>query len=349
LKRRRGLTMPSERNEKSPLIVRRRPPLDVFFQPRNVAVIGATEEKSRRPQARAVDARRTICAVGAHYLPLNPEFSFREDFIFRSLTRILEFIRIFAETVVDAHLREYLMYSPRALLESTAGLQAVASNVWTLTDELWQGYHHMLQEEPTRRSVVSLFVGAAGTMERHPEIEPRRHPREEKWAAFLDRMSEPDSAMTRLNERYENTLKQTISHRIRHFQQEATRQLPSQTAQAARNANQPSETAERRYPKLDSGSFSEIPIPEGTESRVPSAGHDIPSKPTLADTATRNRRRQIVKRYQETHDMKRTDLARRVAMSPTAIEGMIRGDRSRYSEEKLLKFLEQIGVKPENW
>ena len=38
--------MLSEQNEKSTIAMRRRPPLEVFFRPRNVAVIGATEEKS---------------------------------------------------------------------------------------------------------------------------------------------------------------------------------------------------------------------------------------------------------------------------------------------------------------
>jgi len=73
LKRRRGLTMPSERNEKSPLIVRRRPPLDVFFQPRNVAVIGATEEKSSVGHSIVSNLKRT--SFGGSIYPINPNRS----------------------------------------------------------------------------------------------------------------------------------------------------------------------------------------------------------------------------------------------------------------------------------
>jgi len=60
-------------------------------------------------------------------------------------------------------------------------------------------------------------------------------------------------------------------------------------------------------------------------------------------------RRQLVNRYRRKHSITMPDLARSAGMSPTAIYGMINGDRTRYSEEKLGMLLKTISVSPENW
>lgn len=76
----------------------------------------------------------------------------------------------------------------------------------------------------------------------------------------------------------------------------------------------------------------------------------LPSKPTLADQETRKRRRAILKRYRlGTQIATREDLALHLGISVSALEGMISGDRTRYSAERLSEFLKKIGVLPEDW
>jgi hypothetical protein len=80
----------------------------------------------------------------------------------------------------------------------------------------------------------------------------------------------------------------------------------------------------------------------------------IPARPPVQPAAmendeTKRRRREIIKQYRSINNLTMAELSRRVAMSVTAIEGMVRGDRTRYSEETLSRFLKKIGVSPERW
>ncbi len=69
-----------------------------------------------------------------------------------------------------------------------------------------------------------------------------------------------------------------------------------------------------------------------------------------ADQATRLRRRSLLNQFKAARGLfTQADLARHTATSPTAIEGMVRGDRSRYSEARLAEFLKKISVSPEKW
>jgi ribosome-binding protein aMBF1 (putative translation factor) len=69
-----------------------------------------------------------------------------------------------------------------------------------------------------------------------------------------------------------------------------------------------------------------------------------------ANAETRKRRYAVLRRYRADHDLNSMgDLARRFGLSVTAIQGMARGDRKRYSEEKLATFLKSIGVSPGEW
>lgn len=74
-------------------------------------------------------------------------------------------------------------------------------------------------------------------------------------------------------------------------------------------------------------------------------------KPTVVvNPETRKRRYALLKRYRTDNGLdSMADLARRFALSVTAIQGMVRGDRKRYSEERLAMFLKSIGVSPGEW
>jgi hypothetical protein len=77
-----------------------------------------------------------------------------------------------------------------------------------------------------------------------------------------------------------------------------------------------------------------------------------PSNPPsgVADKQTRRRRREILDRYCSGNQLEtRPNLARHLGMSLTALQGIMRGDVTRYSEDKLSKFLKKIGVAPEDW
>ena len=65
--------MRSEPDEKSPILVPRRQPLDAFFRPRNVAVIGATEDKSSVGHSIVSNLQRT--SFGGKIYPVNPNRS----------------------------------------------------------------------------------------------------------------------------------------------------------------------------------------------------------------------------------------------------------------------------------
>lgn len=69
-----------------------------------------------------------------------------------------------------------------------------------------------------------------------------------------------------------------------------------------------------------------------------------------ADASTRRRRRGIINEYRRGHQIETMEqFARHVGVSLTAIQGMVRGDRTRYGETKLEVFLKAIGVLPSDW
>jgi hypothetical protein len=74
-------------------------------------------------------------------------------------------------------------------------------------------------------------------------------------------------------------------------------------------------------------------------------------KPTVVvNPETRKRRYALLKKYRTDNGINSMgDLARHFALSVTAIQGMVRSDRKRYSEEKLATFLKSIGVSPSEW
>jgi hypothetical protein len=160
------------------------------------------------------------------YFPMHLEFSFLEHSIFRSISRILSYLQIFANEVLDANFKEYLEYAPVALLTNGALLKSVAENMVRQTEILWGGYGQFLMQEPTRRMARSTLKIVDGTIGEYPELEPCRYPSAEVWAEFVKRMSEPDSEMARMDAQYKSTIKQAIDDRLRHYQALATARLP---------------------------------------------------------------------------------------------------------------------------
>ena len=67
------VTMLFQNDEEPPDVVRHRPQLEVFFRPRNVAVIGATEDKSSVGHSIIANLKRT--SFGGAIYPINPNRS----------------------------------------------------------------------------------------------------------------------------------------------------------------------------------------------------------------------------------------------------------------------------------
>jgi hypothetical protein len=100
-----------------------------------------------------------------------------------------------------------------------------------------------------------------------------------------------------------------------------------------------------------------LPKPAGV-SQVGTASLDPPPATesartvpaTLADSETKARRYAILKQWRAEKGLGTMgDLARHAGASVSAIQGMVRGDRSRYAEAKLEGFLKLIGVSRNNW
>jgi hypothetical protein len=180
------------------------------------------------------DAREIYDRDKVPYFPMNPEFSFLETSIFRSISHIVDYVRLFAEAVLDSHLKEYLEYAPSDLLANEGLLRSLERDIWTLTDQLWNGYGQTLQCEPASRRARYGIAAAKGTIDQAPELEPWLYPDSQHWGAFIRRMAEPESEMARLNERYETAIKKAISDQIKRYQSEAAsriQKLPGPAAQ----------------------------------------------------------------------------------------------------------------------
>lgn len=89
---------------------------------------------------------------------------------------------------------------------------------------------------------------------------------------------------------------------------------------------------------------SKVPVVENFDSR---AGKDLPSEqPTLGLIKARN---DALKRYRLQEGLDRHGLARRAKASLTAIEGMVREDRKRYSITRRNLVLENLKIPLETW
>src|SRR5579862_3066218 len=99
------------------------------------------------------------------HFPTNPKFSFLEMSIRRALASIIEYLRMFAEEILDAHLNEYLAIAPWEVLSNSTLARSVVDRVFDLTSELWRGYQATLFLEPSRRKAqfsIALLEGKLG-------------------------------------------------------------------------------------------------------------------------------------------------------------------------------------------
>ena len=78
------------------------------------------------------------------------------------------------------------------------------------------------------------------------------------------------------------------------------------------------------------------------------AGTGGSGSPTVGAN-TIKRRREIVRQYNRKHGLTMAALSRGVAISVSGIQAIIRGDRSRYSQENCNSFLKKIGVRRGQW
>jgi Helix-turn-helix len=71
---------------------------------------------------------------------------------------------------------------------------------------------------------------------------------------------------------------------------------------------------------------------------------------TAVSKVTRLRRREILKCYRDANEISTQEaLARHLGVSPTALQGMVRGDRTRYSDEKLKEVLKKMNTPFDEW
>jgi hypothetical protein len=171
------------------------------------------------------DAEERYYRDTAPLYPTSPDFSFFEADILRALERVLQYLRLFAEEVLDAHLREYLEAKPSALLSNPALLESVERTVLVLADQLWSGCTAALFLEPGSRQARHERAMTERTLGPHSEPERGRYPNPEQWANTWRRLTEPDSEMERLDTQRKATVKAACANLIPQYQHKAASRL----------------------------------------------------------------------------------------------------------------------------
>ena len=126
------------------------------------------------------------------YFPGEPTFSLVEEDIVRAAGRLAELIRLFAEEMLDAHLKEYLRYAPSELVNHTV-LQSLTGKVDGQALNHWEDFELALQTERLLNN-----------------DEPQQWFDPEQRAHFEV-----------LSVTLHNKIKATISNRIEHYQRQA--------------------------------------------------------------------------------------------------------------------------------
>lgn len=124
--------------------------------------------------------------------PTSPSFSFLPADVYRSLSQILEHIRIYAERVLDVHLKEYLECYPEELIMNMGLRVQLTDAILKLTNHLWDGYRTTLWHEPIVRSARYGGNRAAGIPNQSADLEPWRYPNTKAWAEFRRQARQPD-------------------------------------------------------------------------------------------------------------------------------------------------------------
>ena len=104
------------------------------------------------------------------------------------------------------------------------------------------------------------------------------------------------------------------------------------------------------------GTTKSAPLSPGAHNQLPATAQKERGEQTITAATIRRRRRFFEKYGQETSQKKNLkkkmtvpDLARHMSMSVTAIQGIIREDRSRFSDGTQARFLTLIGVTRSRW
>lgn len=106
--------------------------------------------------------------------------------------------------------------------------------------------------------------------------------------------------------------------------------------------------SDAEQPRPDSSAVADTPREPAAEE--PSAGNQRHSETeTQISKSLKKKRQEIVHKYAGDHDLIMAGLANHVAISLSAIHGIIREDRSRYSEETRNRFLKKIGISLKRW
>jgi hypothetical protein len=165
------------------------------------------------------------------HFPAHPKFSFLEESIFRSIEQVLGYLRVLAEELLDAHLKEYLEFAPADLLTNSDLLTLVAERVRSMVNQYWEGYGHALTQEPSSRRAQFTRATVLGTMNEHPGLAPHRYPAQEQWAEFIGRMEEPGSKMMELNARYGATIRDVLARKTMEYRETAISRFPKLSEQ----------------------------------------------------------------------------------------------------------------------
>lgn len=122
------------------------------------------------------------------YFPRHPEFSFHETSLRITIGWVIEYMRLFAEAILDAHLSEYLAIAPIEILTNPTLVTSISNRVSDLTAELWNGYISTLFIEPSSRRARYAMALQQGTIDAHPELEPSRYPDADAWAEAWEKL-----------------------------------------------------------------------------------------------------------------------------------------------------------------
>lgn len=165
------------------------------------------EQAEKEAKARYEEARD-------RYFPTNADFVFEEGFVRRAMEWIIAYLRVYAEDILDANLREFLAVAPSDLLTNRTLLKSIWQKILDLAEPRWMGYKTTVWLEPTSRRSRYMMALASGTTAQHPEL-VAPYPDGEVWAEICRKMK-PD--LERLNKTFYATLGNAVSDGIKRYQ-----------------------------------------------------------------------------------------------------------------------------------
>lgn len=171
------------------------------------------------------DAKARYEAHTESLWPTNPTFSYLPADVYRSFSQIVECIRVYAEEVLDVHLKEYLESFPMELVMHIGLRARLADTIMKLTNQLWVGYRAALWIEPI--AARARYAGNVAARNGNPfeERGPSRYPGGQAWTDFWRQVRLPDSEMALLKQRYDQTIHQAIFDRVKHYEDQAVSRL----------------------------------------------------------------------------------------------------------------------------